>query len=153
MVLFVHQSRIPAPPEAVFAFHERRDALARLVPPWEKVEIVQPPASLLPGTRVVLRMRMGPFRITWEAEHTLYEKNVLFQDRMVRGPFRRWVHTHRILAAEDGGTVLRDEVEFELPAYALPGLPFVNRRLRRMFRYRHRVTEAETAFTSERRGA
>ena len=138
-MLFVHQSVIAAPPARVFAFHERPDALKLLVPPWESVEVVQPPASLLPGTRVILRMRQGPLRITWVAEHTLYEKDVLFQDRQVSGPFARWLHTHRFLPHAEG-TLLRDEVDCALPL----GLPFalVRRRLVRMFEHRHAVTRA-----------
>jgi ligand-binding SRPBCC domain-containing protein len=144
-VRFVHESVIRAQPSAVFAFHERPDALRKLVPPWEPVEVVQPPVSLHPGTRVVLRMAMGPFKLTWEAEHTKYEKNVLFQDRMVRGPFKKWQHTHRTLPSPGGFTLLRDEVEYELPLLLLPGLPLVRRRLQRMFEYRHSVTAAEVA--------
>lgn len=137
---YVHESVIEAPPRAVFAFHERPDALAKLVPPWERVEVLQPPASLQPGTRVLLRMRMGPLKLLWEAEHTRYEPGVMFQDRQVRGPFRSWLHTHRFLPGPGGGTTLRDEVEYTLPLFMLPGLPLVERRLRRMFAYRHRVT-------------
>jgi ligand-binding SRPBCC domain-containing protein len=138
-VRFLHQSVIPAAPGAVFAFHERPDALARLVPPWERVEVLQPPTSLKPGTRVVLRMRIGPFPLTWVAEHTLYEKDRLFQDRMVRGPFRRWVHTHRFVP-DAAGTLLQDEVELELPLLTIAFAPLVRRRLRKMFEYRHGVT-------------
>ena len=137
---FVHESRLSAPPEAVFAFHERPDALEKLVPPWERVDVVQPPRSLAVGTRVILRMHLGPVPIVWEAEHTRYEPGRLFQDRMVRGPFRRWVHTHHILPAPGGGTILRDEVEYALPWLALPAAPLIARRLRRMFAYRHAAT-------------
>ena len=147
---YVHESHIAAPPSAVFAFHESPEALARLVPPWEDVEVVRPPSSLAPGTRVVLRMRVGPWSLSWEAEHTRYERDALFQDRMVRGPFRSWVHTHRFLP-ERGGTLLRDEVEYQLPIFALPGAALVRARLRRMFEYRHRVTEAEVTAALQRR--
>jgi ligand-binding SRPBCC domain-containing protein len=150
VVRYVHESHIEAPPEVVFAFHEAPGALARLVPPWERVEVVRPPSSLAPGTRVVLRMRFGPVPLTWEAEHTQYERGVLFQDRMVRGPFRRWIHTHRFLP-HDGGTLLRDEVEYELPFYAVPAAPLVRWRLRRMFEYRHLVTATEAAAALQRR--
>lgn len=142
---YVHESVITAPPEAVFAFHERPDALAKLLPPWEDLEVLQPPSSLRPGTRVLLRMWLGPLSLLWEAEHTLYEPGVLFQDRQVRGPFRRWVHTHRFLHGGAGRTVLRDEVEYALPLLFLPGAPLVRRRLRRMFEYRHAVTAASVA--------
>ena len=137
---YVHESLIAAPPEAVFAFHERPDALAKLVPPWENVEVVQPPSSLAPGTRVLLRMKLGPLSLLWEAEHTQYQHGVMFQDRMVRGPFQSWLHTHRFLPAPGGGTLLRDEVEYTLPLLLRIGAPLAERRLRRMFAYRHRVT-------------
>lgn len=138
-MLFVHQSRIDKPVERVFAFHERPDALAKLVPPWQKVEIVQPPSSLAPGTRVVLKMKLGPFWRTWVAEHTFYEPGVLFQDVMRAGPFKRWVHTHRFLR-DDGRTLLRDEIDFEAPLGL--SLLFVPS-LRRAFAFRHAVTARE----------
>jgi ligand-binding SRPBCC domain-containing protein len=138
-VRFLFESRIAAPPAKVFAFHERPDALPLLVPPWEKVQVVQPPSSLQVGTRVILR---GPLGLEWVAEHTRYQPPSLFQDEMVRGPFKKWLHTHSMLADGDG-TLLRDEVELELPLWMLPGLPLVKRRLRKMFAYRHQVTARE----------
>lgn len=139
---FVHESLIGAPLEQVFAFHERPEALARLIPPWEKVEVLQPPTSLQPGTRVLLRMHLGPLRLIWEAEHTRYERNVLFQDVQRRGPFARWEHTHSFKEAP-GGTLLRDEVEYALPLGplgALFGGALVRRKLERMFAFRHQAT-------------
>jgi len=144
---FVHESLIPAPPETVFAFHERPDALERLVPPWEHVEVVQAAPSLQPGSRAILRMRVGPLKLFWEAEHTRYQKNVLFQDVQLRGPFSKWQHTHSFTAAP-GGTLLRDEVEYELPLGflgALFGGPLVRRKLERMFAFRHEVTRKACA--------
>jgi ligand-binding SRPBCC domain-containing protein len=119
-------------------------ALEKLIPPWEEVQVAQPPSSLAPGTRVVLRTRLGPLWTEWEAEHTRYEKDVLFEDVQRRGPFARWVHTHRFLPAP-GGTLLRDEVEYRLPLGPLGQLAagwLVEARLQRMFRYRHQVTKA-----------
>ncbi len=145
---FVHQSLIPAPPEKVFAFHERPDALERLIPPWEHVEVLRPAPSLQPGSRALLRLQLGPIKLLWEAEHTRYQKNVLFQDVQLRGPFSRWQHTHSFALAP-GGTLLRDEVEYQLPLGrlgALFGGALVQRKLERMFAFRHQATrEACTA--------
>ncbi len=65
---FVKESVIAASAERVFAFHEAPDAFERLQPPWQKTEIVQPPTSLEVGTRVELRIRLGPFWQTRVAE-------------------------------------------------------------------------------------
>ncbi|MBS2022555.1 MAG: SRPBCC family protein [Deltaproteobacteria bacterium] len=142
---FVHESIIAAPVSRVFAFHEAPDALERLVPPWETVQLVQRGGSLAPGTRVVMRTRIGPLWVTWEAEHTRLEKDVLFQDRQVRGPFRAWLHTHRFFPTPEGHTRLVDEIDCEPPLGLLGrvfGEPIVRARLLRMFRFRHEVTRA-----------
>ena len=144
-MLFVHESVIAAPVARVFAFHERPDALPLLTPPWERVEIIQPPTSLRPGTRVVLRVHVGPFSQRLESEHTLYEKDVVFQDRQLRGPFARFVHTHRFFEASGGHTLLRDEIDYALPLGPLGaalGGRMVRRRLERMFAFRHEATRA-----------
>ena len=95
------------------------------------------------GSRVHLRVRIGPFRRRWTAEHFDCTPGRRFRDRQIEGPFAEWVHTHSF--EPDGeGCVLEDRVE-----YALPGgrwvnrllRPFVRRKLKRLFEYRHRVTE------------
>ena len=145
-MLFVHESVIAAPVPVVFAFHERPDALKLLTPPWEPVQVVRAAPTLHVGERALIKVRLGPLWVDWEAEHTRYEKDVLFQDRQIRGPFKAWLHTHRMTAVESR-TLLRDEVELELPLgiLALPAWPLVRRKLRRMFEYRHEVTRANCA--------
>lgn len=140
---FVKESHIAAPPEAVFAFHEAPGTLRRLVPPWERVEIVEEAGSLRPGSRVVLRTWLGPIPLRWVAVHTEREPPHRFADRQETGPFARWYHTHQFLADGRGGTLLRDEIDFEPPLGWLGrslGRRLVLRKLQRMFDYRHDVT-------------
>jgi ligand-binding SRPBCC domain-containing protein len=143
VVWFVKQSRIAAPPGRVFAFHESRGALERLSPPWERVELVEGGGSLEPGSRVVLKAWVGPFSVRWVAEHTEFEAGRFFADRQLTGPFARWYHRHWFLDDGAGGTLLRDEVEYEPPlgvfGRRLCGW-YVRARLRSMFDYRHDVT-------------
>ena len=140
---FTKTSVISASTAEVFAFHEAPDALAQLTPPWQKTEIVQPPASLAVGTRVILRTRIGPFRQTIVAEHVEYEAGHMFADRMVEGPFRSWLHRHVMTPNADGTCTLTDDVEYELPLGALGrlfGAGFARRQLERLFDYRHETT-------------
>jgi ligand-binding SRPBCC domain-containing protein len=152
-VRFVHQSVFAATPAQVFAFHERPDALKQLMPPWSPAEVLQPPASLRVGERAVLRVRLAPLVwVRWEAQHTRYEKDSLFEDVQTRGPFRRWRHLHRIAPHADGA-LLSDEIDLELPLspLSLPARPLVRLQLQRLFEYRHAVTRAavEGATASE----
>lgn len=139
---FVAESIIHASPERVFAFHELPDALARLTPPWEHMHIVQHAPSLHPGARTILEVRIAPF--VWmrsEALHIVYEPPHLFVDEQVRGPFRKWHHRHEMHAIEEG-TRLRDVIDYELP-FGVPRF-LIERRLRRVFAWRHEVTEQFT---------
>jgi ligand-binding SRPBCC domain-containing protein len=61
----------------------------------------------------------------------------------VRGPYRRWHHTHEFIEAE-GGTLMRDTVEYAIPYGPLGRLAhalLVKRWLRRIFDYRRDVLE------------
>lgn len=144
-MLFVHRSVFRCSPEVLFAFHERPDALALLSPKGGMVQVVQLPASLHVGEEAILRMGIGPLRLTWVARHTAYEPPRRFVDEQVSGPFRKWVHEHRIDPHEDGAA-LTDSIEIELPAGGLGrvfGWPVVRRMLAGAFAERHRVTRAE----------
>ena len=141
---FVKESRIAASPEQVFAFHESPGALQRLTPPWEQVKILEGGGSLRPGSRVVLEARLGPIPMRWVAEHTEYEPGRMFADRQVSGPFATWHHRHLFLEDGDGGTILRDEVDFEPPLGVLGqvfGGGFLLRKLAKMFEFRHAATK------------
>jgi ligand-binding SRPBCC domain-containing protein len=135
---FVQSVVIHAPVEKVFGFHERDDALDLLSPSFPPVRKVSSTGGIQPGARVVLRI--GIFR--WVALHTAYEKNRLFVDEQIDGPFRKWVHRHEF-ESEENRTRLTDRVEYELPGGWL-GNTFagwgVQLGLRRMFAHRHRVT-------------
>lgn len=133
------ESRINASPEVVFRFHESPVALERLIPPWEKMEVAESAGSLLPGSRVVLRGRLGLLPIRWEAVHTEYDPPHLFADRHEVGPFDWWYHRHHFQQDGAGGTLLRDEVEYQLPLGLIGGW-LIRQKLERMFAFRHETT-------------
>jgi ligand-binding SRPBCC domain-containing protein len=140
---FKKESVIRASAERVFAFHEAPDAFERLQPPWQETEIVRPPASLEVGTRVVLRVKVGPFWQTMVAEHVEYEPGRMFADRLVEGPFAKWLHRHIVTPRGDHECVLTDDIEYELPLGVLGrvfGGWFARKNLERLFEYRHQVT-------------
>jgi ligand-binding SRPBCC domain-containing protein len=72
------------------------------------------------GTEITLSVRLLPplpLRTPWIARIVELVPGSHFADVQVKGPFRAWRHRHGFEAAlRDGtdGTVVRDEVEFEL---------------------------------------
>jgi ligand-binding SRPBCC domain-containing protein len=102
------------------------------------------------GTRLTISFRPFPYcpiRIPWETEITEFVWNARFSDLQVRGPFAYWSHTHSIepqtriseSGATDRGTLLRDDIDYELPFDRLGRVAqkiFVSRQLRATFEFR-----------------
>jgi ligand-binding SRPBCC domain-containing protein len=140
---FVKESFINASPETVFNFHERPDALKLLIPPWESAKVIQYARISDVGSQAIIETSvLGPFTLRWVAQHTGYDPPKSFEDIQLHGPFRFWRHRH-IIEPKNGGALLRDEIDYEPPLGFIGRLfaPLVvNRRLKRLFEYRHDIT-------------
>jgi ligand-binding SRPBCC domain-containing protein len=140
---FEFTTQIDAPVAKVFAFHERDDIFALLTPPWQNVELLSREGGLEAGAKVVFRAKLGPIPIIWVAQHTEFERNRLFVDIQVSGPFAHWKHRHEF-SPSGSGCLLADRIEFGLKggpiADALLGWG-AKLQLWAMFRHRHAVTK------------
>ncbi|MGC4071759.1 MAG: TIGR01777 family oxidoreductase [Nibricoccus sp.] len=142
---FSRSVRISRPASEVFAWHLRAGALERLMPPWERTEIVKH-EGVHEGARVVVKTKAGPFRPEWEVEHRDVIDGRQFRDVQIRGPFKRWEHTHRIEAEGSAECILTDEIVYELPGGAVGNLiagGWVRKKLERLFSYRHEITKTD----------
>jgi len=141
--LFTRKTRMEIPADALFRFHADPSALERLTPPWEPIEILEPAPGVRDGNRGTFRVRLGPFRLRWTFEFRNVQEGRQFQDVQIRGPFKRWEHTHRFTPDGPSACWLEDQIEYELPAGVLGrwlASGMVRRRLGRLFEYRHRLT-------------
>ena len=148
MPTYEKQSRFDVDAPSLFAWHARPGALERLLPPWEHMRIVSRHGGITDGSRVTIEIRRGPFRLRWEALHRDFEDGRRFQDVQVAGPFRRWVHTHRVEPDGDHRSILIDHVDYALPLGPLGAMAagLVGRSLLdRTFRFRHRRIATDLA--------
>jgi ligand-binding SRPBCC domain-containing protein len=147
--VFVYRSHMPASAERVYRFHAAPDALARLTPPWESSTIYEQNGGVGDlGSRVRIKLRIGPITQYWIAEHAACEPGRMFRDVMVSGPFKKWEHTHLFSADGANASWLEDRVEYEMPLGWLGrafGGWYARRRLKRMFAWRHEVTAKAVA--------
>ena len=146
MPTFVRRTRIAAPVERVFRWHELPGAFQKLTPPGEPVRVIAQNGGIRDGGRVELAIGRWPLRVRWIAEHSGYTANQQFRDVQISGPFRRWEHTHRFEPDGPEACWLEDRIEYELPFGRLGawlGGRLVERKLDRLFRYRHQVTRKE----------
>src|SRR6476469_6704091 len=139
---FTARSVIRTTPEQLFAFHELPDAFLRLLPPGEKIRVIQIAPSLEAGGRTIVEIRIGLVYIRFESLHTAYDPPRSFEDQQVRGPFRSWRHRH-FVEPHPEGAMLIDDIEYTPPfgfvGRAVDGI-VIKPRLRKVFAFRHRVT-------------
>ena len=140
MLKFEYSSLIDTDVTTVWQFHERKDILNLLTPPWQPVQIIRREGGL--GVGAISEFRLM-FVIPWIAEHIECEPNKLFVDTQVEGPMKSWIHRHQF-TSEEGKTRLTDSIEYEIPGGWLTEFAlewWVDSRLTDMFRYRHEVTK------------
>lgn len=144
MAEFTYETALPHSASEVYAWHARPGAFQRLAPPWQPMTLLEQSGGIADGARTVFDLHMGPLRIRWEARHEGHVPQREFTDVQVRGPFRRWRHTHRFLPRGDHACVLQDHVDYEAP-WGLDGLMSGRLRgmLERLFRFRHQRTRAD----------
>ena len=129
------------PIDEVWAWHTRRGAMRRLVPPWQPMRVVKETESLANG-RAILGLPGG---LRWIAQHdpSGYDPphqflDVLSSDGLMTLPPRLigwWRHTHRYSEAGPGRTRVHDNVDTTVPGAAL----------RSTFVYRHRQLAEDLA--------
>jgi hypothetical protein len=127
------------PREAIAAFHADPGVLEWLSPPGKRVRVLERPAVVGRGARVVIEASPFGLPLRWISLVEEWEPPQRFVDVQVEGPFARWRHEHLFF---DGALV--DRVDYEVPLALLGGrlvdLALVRPDLRRMFRFRHEAT-------------
>jgi uncharacterized protein YbjT (DUF2867 family)/ligand-binding SRPBCC domain-containing protein len=132
------------PIDEVFAFFSRPENLGRITPPAMGFEQLSTDFAMRPGLEVDHKIRPLPgIPMRWRSRIETYDPPQSFSDVQVRGPYKRWEHRHRFTPV-DGGTLIEDEVEYELllgPLGELAHRLHVRSQLLEIFRHRARTIE------------
>ncbi len=114
MPAFEHSMHFPHPIEVMFDFFCRPATLVTISPPELHMQLVDGPEKIALGSRITLKGRRWGLRQTIVSEISLFEPHSKFIDTMIKGPFRKWEHTHGF-AEVDGGTRVTDRIDYEPP--------------------------------------
>lgn len=135
---FVWRSELwlPRPVEEVFPFFADAHNLEALTPPFLHFRALTPaPIAMAPGTRIDYRLSLHGIPLGWQSEITVWDPPHRFVDEQRRGPYKAWIHTHRF-TPKDGGTLVEDEVWYDVVGGRLVDALFVRKDVARIFAYR-----------------
>lgn len=143
---FEKSTRLPVPAESLYRWHMRPGAFHRLVPPFQRVRVLDEPDGIADGVTLTMKVYQGPVGLRWVAEHTDFVEDRQFVDEQVSGPFAAWRHTHTFEPAGPDACRLVDHIDYRLPMGPigrLVGARSTRRMLRRMFDFRHTRTRLD----------
>jgi uncharacterized protein (TIGR01777 family) len=135
----VREQLVPRSPAEVFRFFSDPANLEALTPPFLHFHVLGASTpELRAGTTIDYKLSLRGMPVRWQSVIEDWVPNHRFVDRQVRGPYRKWVHTHEF-EQRNGGTLVRDRVRYALPLAPLGDLVagrLVSRDLNRIFAYR-----------------
>ncbi len=137
MILFTlnKEQWIPRTREELFPFFANPENLEQLTPPWLHFRIVTPRVEMRAGARIDYRLRVHGVPLKWQSEITVWEPPFRFIDVQKRGPYRAWIHEHTF-ESRDGGTLMRDYVQYAVTGGALVRKFLVAPDLEKIFNFR-----------------
>jgi len=136
----IHTLRREQALDTVFAFFADPLNLEAITPPLLGFAVVTPaPIAMGVGTFIQYRLRLHGVPMRWDTLIQAWEPPRRFVDVQVRGPYRLWHHTHELTALDEGRTLMRDTVRYDLGFGMLGALAhrvIVRRDLEAIFAYR-----------------
>ncbi|MCL4281660.1 MAG: SRPBCC family protein [Flavobacteriales bacterium] len=138
---------LPIPRQEAWAFFSSAVNLARITPSYMgfRIRHMHPPGGIQEGQRITYTVRpLLGLPLTWLTGITRVEAARTFTDEQLKGPYKLWRHRHSFEEVP-GGTVVCDEVEYQMPFGVLGELVHrlvVRRRLEQIFDHRQRTLQA-----------
>lgn len=112
---FLAEQWVGKPIEEVFHFFSESRNLEILTPPWLKFKIIrQSTPTLAKGTVIDYRLKIHGMPVKWKTLIDEWVPGSRFVDVQLKGPYRRWHHTHHFEKLRQG-TLIRDRVIYEIP--------------------------------------
>jgi ligand-binding SRPBCC domain-containing protein len=136
METFESELWLPQPREKVFSFFADARNLQTITPPWLDFQITNTdPIEMKTGARIDYRLKVHGIPIRWQSEITVWEPPHRFVDEQRKGPYRDWIHEHTF-DERDGGTVVKDRVQYSVPGGKLVNKLFVSKDVMKIFAFR-----------------
>ena len=127
----------PQMPTTLFPFFAEATNLELLTPPWLQFQTMTHRVEIRQGARIRYKLRLHGIPLRWLSEITVWEPPFRFVDTQIRGPYRTWTHEHSF-ELRDGGTFMRDHVQYGVIGGSCIRKFLVAPDLARIFEFRRR---------------
>ena len=111
------------------------------------MEIIDHTGGINNDDNSIFRIKLGPITFKWVAKHFGYIHNRQFQDKMIKGPFKKWIHTHSFIPQEQNQCIIEDKIDYML-RFGKIGSKIIQKRiqnyLNQLFIYRERILVNDT---------
>lgn len=138
---FYAEQFVPAPPEKLFSFFKEAHNLEAITPPTLNFSLVNMSTPAIgQGTLLDYRLKIHGVPANWRTEIDEWEPPYKFVDNQLRGPYRKWHHTHEFRPF-CGGTLMIDCVRYRLPLGFigwLAGSQFIRKDVENIFAFRRK---------------
>ncbi|MGZ5470450.1 MAG: TIGR01777 family oxidoreductase, partial [Nitrososphaeraceae archaeon] len=95
----------------------------------------------------IFRIKLGPITFKWVAKHFGYIHNLQFQDKMIKGPFKKWIHTHSFIPQGPNQCIIEDKIDY-MSRFGKIGSKIIQKRIKhylnQLFLYRSRILVNDT---------
>jgi uncharacterized protein (TIGR01777 family) len=140
--VLVMRQWIPAPLPKVFEFFSSAHNLERITPPFLQFQVLTPSdEKIQAGSLIDYRLRIHGVPVKWRTLIESWEPGKSFVDTQLRGPYRKWHHTHRFEEFQ-GGVLIEDRVLYRVPFFFVGeavGGAWVRRDVEQIFEYRKKI--------------
>ncbi|MGD1838996.1 MAG: SRPBCC family protein, partial [Nitrososphaeraceae archaeon] len=140
--IFLKKSFVPCNVNILFDYHTRNGALERLIPPWSGLDVIDKTGGIDNDDISIFQINLGHLRFKWIAKHSGYIQNKQFRDTMIKGPFKKWIHTHSFLSQGLNESILEDKIQYE-PKFGKIGLKLIQNKIQNYLKqlciYRSRI--------------
>ncbi len=131
---------LPVDREILWEFISVPQNLNKITPPEMAFEIIgEPPEKTFAGLLLEYRVKVPLLGwSSWLTEIKYVEEGFSFMDEQRVGPYKLWLHTHK-LEDTDEGTRMTDDIRYLVPfgpIGLLANALYVGRTLRQIFHYR-----------------
>ncbi len=140
--LFEAEQWISADRKDIFPFFSEAKNLEKITPPWLSLKILrQSNENIDTGTLIDYRIVLKGLPMRWRTEIKNWEPPQSFVDDQLKGPYKRWQHTHSFEQFPQG-TLMKDHVVYELPFGCIGQIfagTFVRNDISKIFSYRKKA--------------